>query len=362
MEPYFGGSHRAFAEGYARFSRNDVTLFTHPSTFWKWRMQGGFLTLAHQFEQAVAKTGRFDLIVASSMLDTARFVGTARKAIGYAPVVVYMHENQLTYPIPPRADFDATYSITNWVSMTAADLVLFNSNFHREVWFASLPSLLNIFPDEPHGSIIGDVIEKSEVLPVGIDLRRIKGIGSIRNSRPLILWNHRWEFDRGPDIFAAALIDLWKTGAQFNLALAGEQFVSDPTGFRDLKALMGDRVVHYGYASEEEYVALLGAADIVVSTSRQEFFGISVAEAVYSGAFPVLPDHLVYPERIPPRYRSYCLYTNFDDLSEKLLWALSHRDDAARIASELRPAMARFDWSVVAPAFDRRFEVLSRML
>jgi len=48
LEPYCSGSHRAWAEGYVAHSRHDVTLLALPTRFWKWRMQGGAVTLAEQ--------------------------------------------------------------------------------------------------------------------------------------------------------------------------------------------------------------------------------------------------------------------------------------------------------------------------
>ena len=50
LEPYCGGSHQAWAQGYAANSRHDVTLLGLPARFWKWRMQGGALTLAEQVQ------------------------------------------------------------------------------------------------------------------------------------------------------------------------------------------------------------------------------------------------------------------------------------------------------------------------
>ena len=35
IAPYFGGSHRAWAEGYARHSRHRVDWLTLPARFWK---------------------------------------------------------------------------------------------------------------------------------------------------------------------------------------------------------------------------------------------------------------------------------------------------------------------------------------
>ena len=41
VEPYYGGSHKAWADGYGAHSAYEVTLVSHPARFWKWRMQGG---------------------------------------------------------------------------------------------------------------------------------------------------------------------------------------------------------------------------------------------------------------------------------------------------------------------------------
>jgi len=360
IEPYFGGSHRAFAEGYAAASRHDVVLFTHPASFWKWRMQGGFLTLAAEVTESVARDGSFDLVFATSMLDLARFLGATRHVIGDVPVVLYMHENQLTYPTAPRDEFDMTYAMSNWTSMAVADLVLFNSEFHSREWFAALPGLLLSLPDQRHGDFVSEVMERSAVLPVGVDLSRFDRDPRVAGERPLVLWNQRWEHDKGPDLFAAAVIETAASGAHFDLALAGEQFVSDPTGFEDVRAALGDRVVHYGYADDATYVDLLLRADIVVSTARQEFFGIAITEAVYAGALPLVPDSLVYPERIPEEHHATCLYNGADDLVAKLTWAIAHPQEAKKVAQALHPVMAEFDWGLIAPRFDERLEHLVR--
>ncbi len=352
IEPYYGGSHRAFADGYAASSAHDVEIIALPSSFWKWRMQGGFLTLAARFRQAVDRHGHFDAVIVSSMLDAARFAGAARRSLGDARLVVYMHENQLTYPTAPRDDFDATYAMANWASMTVADRVLFNSQFHFDEWFGALPGLLNSFPDHRHGGYIEGVRRRSSVLPVGVELSRIDTVPRTWRDRPLVLWNHRWEHDRGPDRFVSAIRAALAEGGDFDIALAGEQFISDPTGFRELAAELGDTVVHYGEADEDGYVRLLRSADVVVSTSRQEFFGVSVTEAVYAGAFPLLPNRMVYPERIPVELHDRCLFEDQGHLVERLLWATAHRDEAAAAASMLRPVMAEFDWSRVSPRLD----------
>jgi glycosyltransferase involved in cell wall biosynthesis len=95
---------------------------------------------------------------------------------------------------------------------------------------------------------------------------------------------------------------------------------------------------------------------VVTSTAHQEFFGVGVVEAMAAGAFPVLPNRLVYPERIPSEHQDRCLYDN--DIVDKVRWALDHRTEAAAIAASLSAGLAAFDWKVVAPRYDAALEAL----
>jgi glycosyltransferase involved in cell wall biosynthesis len=170
------------------------------------------------------------------------------------------------------------------------------------------------------------------------------------------LWNQRWEYDKGPELLADAVSQIDGRGTEFELALAGEQFPTDPEVFVELRRHLGKRMVHYGWAEPGDYEQLLVSSDIVISTAHHEYFGIAITEAVYAGAFPLLPDRLVYPERIPSEVHDRCLYQDQSDLVEKLMWAVGNRTEAAGIASALKPEMGMYDWSVVAPRYDTALE------
>lgn len=358
IEPYFGGSHRAWAQGYAAHSGHEVGLLTMPARFWKWRMQGGALTMA---TEARTLDLRPDLILASDMLNLPAFLGLTRDFLAGVPVALYCHENQLTYPCPPGEKRDLTYGMMNWLSMAAADGVFFNSRYHRADWFEALPRLLKHFPDHVHLPHVAAVKAKSRVLPVGCDLRRLNRApelsGAISDS-PLVLWNQRWEYDKDPQTFFRALYALMDD-VNFRVALAGSNVRQMPEEFEAARERLGERVVHYGRATADEYVRLLRRADVVASTAIHEFFGVAVVEAVYSGCFPVLPRRLSYPELIPALHHAACLYEDFDGLLARLRWALTHPAQARALAAELRPAFARFDWSQIAPRYDESFERLA---
>lgn len=359
VEPYLGGSHESWARGYQAHSDHDVTILSHQDRFWKWRMQGAHVTLARELEADVAANGPVDVVVGTSMLNAAGFLGLARRAVGSAGFVLYMHENQLSYPLSPRDKVDHTYPMINWTSMAAADLVVFNSEYHRTEWFSSVSRFLRQFPDYSQESLVEQVAAESLVLPVGIDLKPFDSIAPGYRDVPRILWNQRWEYDKGPGEFARAITLLDDRGLDFDLVLAGEQFPTDPEVFVELQERLGDRLVHYGWAEPARYAELLSASDIVVSTAHHEFFGVAITEAVYAGAFPILPNRLVYPERIPAQFHDRCLYDDEPELVDLLTWAIQHRSATAEIVSALSPGMALADWSQVAPRYDAAFGAIS---
>ena len=61
-------------------------------------MYGGAVALAEEFKK---QTFHPDLILASDMLDLATFLALSRDKVSSIPVVVYFHENQITYPWSP---------------------------------------------------------------------------------------------------------------------------------------------------------------------------------------------------------------------------------------------------------------------
>ena len=111
-------------------------------------------------------------LLATSMTNLPAFLALTRRELGGVPVVLYMHENQLTYPSPPGSKRDLTYGAIQHLSTLAADRVCFNSDYHLRAWFDELPRLLKHFPDYTHLETVEAARAKSCVLPVGCDLKR----------------------------------------------------------------------------------------------------------------------------------------------------------------------------------------------
>lgn len=351
VEPYLGGSHRAWAEGYAATSTHEVTIVSHESRWWTWRMKGSAVTLAERVARLASDGYRPDVVLVSDMVDVAALRTFLAPSIGRPPLALYFHESQLTYPDSPQMDADLSYPFLNWTSALAADAVYFNSGYHREVFFEEIPRLLKGFPDHTHTHLVEAVAAKTGVLPVGVDLGWASATTS-RSDIPLLVWNHRWEHDKDPETFADAIRAVAETH-DFRLALAGERFRTVPGVLDELAEEMRDRIEVNDHLPTDAYRALLLGSDVVVSTALQEFFGISVVEAVAAGARPVLPRRLSYPWLIPAEHHDAVLYEP-GGFTAALRVALTER----RSPDGLRESMAMFDWSVVAPRYDSALEAL----
>ena len=352
IEPYFGGSHRAWAEGYAAWSSHDVTLVTLEARWWTWRMRGSSVTVAGTVSDLAAGGYRPDVVLVSDMTDVAALRSLLHESIGRPPLAVYFHESQLTYPDSPRMDSDLSYPFLNWTSALAADAVFFNSPYHRDVFFTELPRLLKGFPDHTHLDRVAEVEQRSSVIPVGVDLSWTTPRTASRAGIPLVLWNHRWEHDKDPETFADAVRAVAETH-DFRLALTGERFRTVPGVLDELATELSDRVETNAHLPTEEYRALVRRSDVVVSTALQEFFGISVVEAMAAGARPILPRRLSYPWLVPSEHHDAVLYE-----PGQFTAALRRAIDDPIAPDGLAEAMTTFDWSVVGPRYDAALEEL----
>lgn len=361
IEPYFTGSHQSWAKGYQKYSRHQVHLLTMPGYFWKWRMHGAALTLADSLRAAFKSDHPPDLLLMSDMLDVTTLIAMTREVTANLPIAFYFHENQLTYPPPPGSKRDLHYGWINYVSSLASDRIYFNSHYHFAEWYDELPRLLKHFPDFTHLHTIEPLRQRSHVLYPGVDLSRLDkpaeypGLSKrgTAGEAPLILWNHRWEFDKNPAQFFMLLERLAGMGLPFRLALAGESFRNEPSEFLDARDTFGDRIVHFGYATSEQYQALLQRSDIVISTAIHEFFGIATVEAIYAGCCPLLPNRLAYPELIPNDWHDTVIYKNFGDALRRLNKWLTN---GIPPIDDLRKSMTQFDWLQMATVYDTMFE------
>jgi glycosyltransferase involved in cell wall biosynthesis len=365
VDPFFDGSHRAFGEGLARHSRHDIELLTLPGGEWRRRMRRGAQELARASRDLA---GDFDAMVATDMLDLPAFLALTRPRFERVPVMVYFHENQLTYPRLRGTKLNSWFGAMNYLSALTADTLAFNSAYHRDDFLGALRTLER----GPNNWLdIEGVVEietKASVLPVGVELSGLlEGETSrtaVRGSDPVLLWNHRWEFDKAPDVFARAMQSLAAEGAAFQVAIAGEPGDNPHPALLELRDALGERVVHFGPAQRrEDYAALLRRSDIVVSTTRHEFFGVGMVEALAAGCLPVAPNRYNYPALIPVELHERFLWDDETALLNRLRTTLDLLRESPLLVSDIRgrlgASICRFAWDTVAPLWDAAISELA---
>ncbi len=415
VEPWQTGSHLAWAEGYRASSGHEVDIVGLPGELWRWRLRGGALPLAEKITTWIDVHGQPDLLLVSGLVDVAELLGLARRNLSPdVGVVIYQHESQLVYPVA-EGNYDNGAALRNWMSWCVADLVLFNSYHHMRSVTEALPGFIRSLPDRTHEPMLESVIGRFEVFPVGVDLGRIPereplpplsahpsslrfldengdaatADGSTANEstangstvdrpdadgadvsagsprRPVILWPHRWERDKDPAAFLAALRKVREAGLDFGLVLAGQDPPSGSTVAAEERAAaeteFAEHIVASGDFDRAEYLEQMAQCDLVVSCAKHEFFGVAVVEAVASGCIPLLPNALSYPELIRPPWHPAVLYEP-GTFGTRLVDAVKRVDQLRDDTVGLAQSMRRFDWSTMAKVYDDRIAAVSARL
>ena len=135
IDPFYSGSHKQWIDSYKLYSKHTIDILSLPGRYWKWRMHGGAITLAKRF---VENNKKYNLIIASDMLNLPLFISLCRKEINNTKIVTYFHENQILYSkVPANLDEqlnrDLHYAFINYTSSLVSDINLFNSNYHRNI-------------------------------------------------------------------------------------------------------------------------------------------------------------------------------------------------------------------------------------
>ena len=137
LEPFFTGSHKKWTNEFQFHSKHEIEILSLPGRFWKWRMHGGAITLAKLYQNIKYNP---DLILATDMLNLPVFKSLINST---APIALYFHENQFTYPWSTNdPDFilkrDQHYGFINYSSALMANKIFFNSQFHLKSFFNGL--------------------------------------------------------------------------------------------------------------------------------------------------------------------------------------------------------------------------------
>ncbi len=294
LSAYGAASHRTWADWLERchpeFAWQRLEL---PGRHFRWRIRGNPLSWLDALPARPP-----DRIMATSMVDLATLRGL-HPGLAAVPSWYYFHENQFAYPVSARQSASVEPQVVQLYGALCAERLLFNSGFNRDSFLDGADALLRRMPDRVPGGVRARLASKCAILPVPI-----VPMAPARERDPrLILWNHRWEYDKDPALFADAVIALAERGHDFRLALLGGRPARPPPALARLRERLPERIVADRRVAGDAYRELLGRAGIAISTARHEFQGLAMLEAASAGARPLVPDALCYPEQYPAACR-----------------------------------------------------------
>jgi glycosyltransferase involved in cell wall biosynthesis len=304
LSGYDAASHRYWrnllVENLPQFNWTQLAL---PDRHFSWRIRGNSLNFAFQFKQEVSR--KYDLVIATSMVDLASLIGLVPQ-LGQTPSLVYFHENQFVYPSSSASDNanrkanEVSAQLTSIYTALAATRVLFNSEYNRSTFLSGVSKLLKRLPDKFPKQLVESIENRSQVLAVPIkpNLSQTLLTERQRNVVPHIVWNHRWEYDKQPNVFFDALKLLKQSGYQFKLHILGQAFREVPECFYMAEKYFENEILTFGFQSRASYQEILNTSDIVVSSALHDFQGLSLMEAINSGCIPVAPNRVAYPEYV----------------------------------------------------------------
>ncbi|GAA0787220.1 tRNA-queuosine alpha-mannosyltransferase domain-containing protein [Marinobacterium sediminicola] len=352
LSAYDAVSHRYWRQGLVTaFPEYDWTTLSLPPRYFAWRIRGNSLSWA--FSERETLTRPYDLIIATSMVDLTGLRGLVPE-LASIPTLVYFHENQFAYPASGREFNSVEPQMLNLYNALAADHVLFNSEFNRHTLLEGAQTLLRKLPDQVPAGLTEQIARQSQVIPVPLPDEVF--LDSSPESGPLqLVWNHRWEFDKGPELLLDAILMMQQRQLDFRLHVVGQQFRHTPKVFDHIHQTLeeGDNLGYWGHVeSLEEYRQLLQQADVVLSTALHDYQGIAVLEGVAAGCTPVVPDRLAYRELFDSEYR-YAQTHEAEALTARLerLSALKRNNHPMPC-----PSIRQLSWTHQKPEYQRAMD------
>ena len=312
LSAYHAASHQRWVQGLQDyFTEADWTCLSLPPRFFSWRIRGNSLSWGFGQERFLLEQN-YDLLIATSMVDLSALRGFVPN-LARLPTLIYFHENQFVYPASGKQSSSVEPQVLSLYTALCGDRVVFNSEFNRATFFEGVRQLLRKLPDAVPKQLVDRLQARSNVVPVPLENRCFKSgtAGALTSDVPLqLIWNHRWEYDKGPELLLALIHQL---EIPFQLHVVGQQFRHRPAVFDDIYKTLQARSAlgQWGYMeSRQAYQQLLQSCHGVISTALHDFQGLAVLEAVAAGCFPLVPARQAYPEWFGT---AYCYRSCLDD-------------------------------------------------
>ncbi|RLA05835.1 MAG: DUF3524 domain-containing protein [Gammaproteobacteria bacterium] len=300
LSGYDATSHRYWRNTLAeKLSDYDWTQIAMPDRHFYWRVRGNSLGFAFDHQETLNQ--HYDLMIVTSMVDLSSLRGFC-PSLTTIPTIVYFHENQFAYPQSEYRTNLVNVQLTSIYNALCGDKILFNSQFNLSSFLSGARALLKRFPDLVPKGLVERIESRAEVLAVPINVSQPDSLEQQKQIQqiPHIVWNHRWEYDKQPQVVFDALAKLKAQGFDFRLHVLGQSFRKQPECFEQAKLQFADQILTFGFQPKQKYLDILSQSDFVISSALHDFQGLSLQEGITLGCIPIAPDRVAYPEYVAP--------------------------------------------------------------
>lgn len=319
LSAYDAASHRLWRERLVSlFPSIEWTVLFLPARHFNWRIRGNSLAWAYRERHILEQ--KYDFLIATSMVDLSTLRGFV-PALTNVPSLVYFHENQFSYPAGSQRQENVEPQLVPLYAALCANIIVFNSHHNRDSFLEGARRLFKRLPDQIPSQII-NALEKSLVIAVPLTDSTLSGsntdIDTSENMQARsqasdyleVVWNHRWEYDKGIERLLEVVKLIHKNQLPIRLHILGESFRNQPAQFAEIESLLIEHASQlamdrgrFGFIEGHgDYRKFLRQCDCVLSTALHDFQGLAVQEACLAGCTPLAPDALVYPEYLDGQF------------------------------------------------------------
>ena len=327
-----------------------------PGRYFSWRIRGNAMSWAYGEEASKTLNRDFDLVIATSMVDLATLKGLV-PSLAKVPSIVYFHENQFEYPGSAHQHKSLEPQMVNLYSALCADHVVFNSEYNRQSLLSGVTQLMKKLPDQVPPNLSNIIQAKSRVLPVPLEPSQLAPTNAtVMKDRLKLVWNHRWEYDKGPDTLAAVCREIDNRNLPVDVWILGQGFRQLPSSLQQLQQEPPHCLQHMGKLEQaSDYQACLQQAHVVLSTALHEFQGLAVLEATQLGCIPLVPDRLAYPEWVP----TACRYADTQSTEEEAQAICNRLQTWLDTGLPDLPDVSPYLWNQLLPKYEKLLSEIS---
>jgi glycosyltransferase involved in cell wall biosynthesis len=199
------------------------------------------------------------------------------------------------------------------------------------------------------------------VVPLGVDERLFACGRATTTRKPVVLFLSRLHPKKNADRLVEAFLAAGPALAGWTLVIAGDGDPGYVASLRDIVSRSGGegRVRFVGWLSGEEKERALGEASLFALPSRQENFGIVVAEAMAAGTPVLVSEEVALSAEVARSGAGWVVPARIDGLRATLVEALLSGGELSRRGESARDlAKTRFRWAAVADQLKAEYERL----